>query len=323
MDQPLVSVVCLCYNHEGFVDEAVQSVLDQTYPSVEIIIVDDASHDGSAEKIRAIKARHPALQILLLDKNLGNCRAFNAGLAMAQGDFVIDLAADDVMMPDRIQKQIQFFETLPEEYGVVFTDAEYIDSAGRFLRNHFQYLLDKGLLHEIPQGDVYRNVLTQYFIASPTMMIRREVMDSLNGYDGQLAYEDFDFWVRSARRYKYAFLNEKLMRIRRTGNSMSSGWYKPGDRQLHSTYLVCRKAQQLSFSKEDTRALLIRVRYELRQSCFSGNFYEARLFFQLLTDITSPSISDKVIMSLVRLKFPLKNFRNAYHSFRFGKSTLP
>ncbi len=87
----------------------------------------------------------------------------------------------------------------------------------------------KSLISHIPQGDVYRDMLTTYFIPGPTMMIRREVFAALGGYDESLSYEDFDFWVRSSRIYRYAFLNERLTSIRKLKSSMSTGWYVPGD----------------------------------------------------------------------------------------------
>jgi glycosyltransferase involved in cell wall biosynthesis len=323
MSQPLVSVVCLSYNHSRFVEEAINSVLKQTYKNIEIIVVDDASTDNSVEVIRRVLANYPAIKFISIPKNVGNCRAFNQGLALTDGEFIVDFAADDVMVADRIERQVDFFSTLPPDYGVVFTDAEYIDADGKFVRNHYDYLFEKKLLTKVPQGDVYRNVLSQYFIASPTMLIRREVMDRLDGYDEGLAYEDFDFWVRSARIFKYGFLNEKLTRIRRTGNSMSSGWYKQGDRQLHSTYLVCRKAQRLSFTPDDDAALLKRARYEFRQSAFSGNFYEAELFYNLILELASSSWAERLLFRMVKFRVPLSSFRAAYHRFRFNQSNFP
>jgi glycosyltransferase involved in cell wall biosynthesis len=262
MSRPLVSVICLCYNHERFVAEAIQSVLDQTYDNVQLIVVDDASTDSSTTIIRDLVVKHPFIETLLLTENLGNCRAFNRGLALARGEFVIDLATDDVMMPDRITQQVDLFSSLDDSYGVVFTDATYIDEKGGFLRDHYAYLFKKGLLQTIPQGDVYSRIIAQYFICSPTMMVRKKVLDEMHGYDETLSYEDFDFWIRSSRNYRYAFLDRKLTSVRRSTRSMSAGWYRPGDRQLYSTYLICKKIAMLNRSEEEHRALAARLKYE-------------------------------------------------------------
>ncbi len=318
MNEPLVSVICLSYNHEGFVEEAIRSVINQTYKNIEIIVVDDASSDSSQNVIQKLVAEFPSIQFLSIENNIGNCKAFNLGFALSKGEFIIDFATDDIMMPHRIAKQIDQFQSLPQDVGVIFTDATYVNEEGKFLRQHYAYLFRKRLLTEVPQGDVYAKVLSRYFIASPTMTVRRSVFDKIGGYDESLAYEDFDFWVRSSRSFKYFFLNESLTKIRRSGNSMSTGWYKHGDKQLHSTYLVCKKAQKLNRSKEEVKALVIRVRYEIRQSVFSKNVNEANLFFELLCELTKPIWTDRTLIAIRHLPIPFQWIRNMYHTIRFS-----
>jgi glycosyltransferase involved in cell wall biosynthesis len=319
MALPLVSIICLSYNHERFVREAIESVLHQTYPNIQIIVVDDASTDESVNEIKKIIGDRN-VECLFLKENLGNCAAFNRGLALAKGEYIVDFATDDVMMPERIARQVTFFQSLDESYGVVFTDAEYIDANGKIFRNHYEYLFQQRLLDRVPQGDVYRDVLTTYFIAAPTMLVRKKVFDAIGGYDEQLAYEDFDFWVRSSRIFKYGLLNEKLTRVRRLRKSLSAAAYLQGDKQLHSTYLVCRKALDLNKTADDRIALIHRVRYELRHSVFTNNFVEAGLFCRLLNMMKGERMIDRVLYGLSVLRIPLSFWRSAYHDLRYGKS---
>jgi glycosyltransferase involved in cell wall biosynthesis len=317
MNKPLVSVICLCYNQERFVREAIQSVLDQTYSPIQLIVVDDASSDDSQKAIQdAIKGT--AVELLFLTENQGNCKAFNQALTKVKGDYIIDFAADDKMSLDRIEKQVTFFQSLHSDYGVVFTDAIYMDESGNYLRDHYAYLKRKRLINQIPQGNVYRDVIAHYFVASPTMMVKKKVFDELEGYDEDLSYEDFDFWVRSSRKFNYGFLNEKLTLIRRSGNSMSSGWYKQGDGQLASTYLVCKKIAKLNTNPQEDQALLVRLRFELRQSAFSQNKKEAELFFQLLVSIVTPTLLDRFFLMIARMSLPLSPIRGLYHWVRYS-----
>lgn len=318
MEKPLVSVICLCYNHARFVREAVESVLNQTYQHVQIVVVDDASPDNSVGEIQALKAKYPSIQLLLLSQNLGNCKAFNEGLKLASGEYIIDFATDDLMTPDRIEKQVKYFETQDPAVGVVYTDAEYITENGEFIRNHFDHLFRKKLISRIPEGDVYRDVLTTYFIPGPTMMIRKEVFAALNGYDESLTYEDFDFWVRSSRIFHYAFINERTTKIRKLTSSMSTGWYLPGDKQLHSTYLICRKAQQLNRDAGDERALITRLRYEYRQSVLSGNHSEALLFYNFLKELNGVRFFERVVKLFDMARVPLGSLRKLYHTIRYS-----
>jgi len=317
MPRPLVTVICLCYNHAAFVQEAIESVFNQTYKPIQIIIVDDASTDNSVEVINNVIKRRPDIAFLPLHSNHGICKAFNKALPLVQGEFIIDFATDDVMLPQRIEKQIAAFDDSDKQYGVVFTDAVYISETGTFIRNHFDYLFSKKLLTDIPEGDVYKDILSIYFVAAPTMMVRREVYDQLQGYDETLAYEDFDFWVRSSRSYKYHFLDEKLTKIRLTKKSMSAALYQKGDAQLYSTYLVCKKAMGFIKNEVEQHSLLKRIRYELRHAVFTRNKKEAMLLYHLLIDLSGVTFKDRFCFYLGKLNLPLSWMRNLYHSIMF------
>ncbi|MDN5212496.1 glycosyltransferase [Fulvivirgaceae bacterium BMA12] len=284
MSSPLVTVICLCYNHGRFLATSIQSVINQTYSNLEIIIVDDASTDGSQELIDQFK-NEDRVKLVMLPDNLGNCAAFNRGLALAHGKYIIDLATDDVLMPDRIEKQVTLFETLEKEVGVIFSNTEYIDAEGRHLRWHYPVDEHKKVKQAVPQGNIFAQLLARYFISPPSMMMRKVVLDELCGYDRNLAYEDFDFWIRSSRHYQYIYQDLILTKVRKVENSLSSRGYVPGDLQLHSTYLVCKKAKKLISNGEEKDALLERVRYEVRQAVFSENFVEATRFFSLLREL--------------------------------------
>ncbi|MEM7249333.1 MAG: glycosyltransferase family A protein [Acidobacteriota bacterium] len=137
-DKPLVSVICLCYNHASFVEEAIDSVLNQTYPNIQLIVVDDASEDTSKEVIQEKVREVSGIEFLDISQNLGNCKAFNQGLAMANGEYIIDLAADDVLFPTRVARGVQELVKRGSDYGVNFTNAQIIDSEGSFLRNFYE-----------------------------------------------------------------------------------------------------------------------------------------------------------------------------------------
>lgn len=288
MDISLVSVICLSYNHARFIREALESVYQQDYQPVEIVVVDDHSTDGSQEIIEDLTRGRSDIQKIYLKENLGNCRAFNMGLGAVKGSFIIDLAADDVLMPDRVRMGVECLSGLGETYGVHFSDAEYIDKDSRFIKYH--YLRDQGgtLLEEVPQGDIYPELLSRYFICAPTMMIRRKVLDELKGYDEGLAYEDFDFWIRSSRKYKYCFSDKPLVKKRIVEGSLSTRQYIRNSKILKSTFNVCLKAERLNRNLSEDRALARRVAYECRQALISGNFGVAMKFAWLLDRLPAP-----------------------------------
>lgn len=268
MSQPLVTVVCLCYNHARFVKEAIQSVKSQTYENIELIVVDDASTDNSKEVIQQALQPYPEVTFISLDANEGNCRAFNRGWRVAKGEFMIDFAADDVLLPNRIERGVRAFLSSGSRAGVQFSDAELIDEQGKHLGFHS----DRFPNQTIPQGDLYKELIRRYFICSPTMMFRKTVIDQLGGYDEQLAYEDFDFWIRSSRSFEYVYLPEVLVKRRVVKNSMSDRQFRHASVQQHSTFVVCEKIQTLNRTKDEQKALDARALYEWRQALLRADF---------------------------------------------------
>lgn len=243
--------------------EALESVLSQTYPAIELIIVDDGSTDGSKEIIGDFVETHD-VPFVDIDEPVGNCTAFNRGWRQSSGDYLIDLAADDILLPDRVGIGIERLEETG--YGVHFSDAELIDKDGEFLSNHNDRFNDL-----IPEGDLYKDLVSRYLICPPTMMIRNEVMKRLDGYDEKLAFEDFDFWVRSAREFKYCYTNKVLVKKRMLVNSHSSSQKRFRNEHQKSILKVCWKILEMNKTKEEGNALKRRCWHEIRQCIKKGN----------------------------------------------------
>lgn len=300
MSQPLVSVICLCYNQADFVEESISSVLNQTYAAVELIIVDDGSTDNSREIINQFSDTKNT-KILLLDKNVGNCSAFNQGLKVAKGKYIIDLAADDLLHPKRIAVGVKALESSADDYGVTFCDVALIDADTNIIGNHYKRDETGKLQEKVTDGDIYEELLQRYFVAAPAMMTKRIVYDALGGYDESLSYEDFDFWVRSSRTYKYKFTDAILVSKRILKNSLSDQQYKKGSKQLLSTYTVCKKAFGLNKTKAENQALVNRIRYEIRQVIMVGDYQIAEKYLELWKKITGKKPFLYQILVLLKL----------------------
>jgi glycosyltransferase involved in cell wall biosynthesis len=279
--QPLVSIICLCYNHEKYVKEAIFSVLNQSYTNIELIVVDDASYDESVPVILDLIKNLPQVKFIALKNNIGNCKAFNFALEKANGAFIIDLAADDILLSERVAQGVAAFQEKGLTYGVNFSDAAYIDANSKLIRYHYAREKDGRLKSKVAVEDVYKEILKNYYICPPTFMARKEVFDQIGGYDESLAYEDFDFLVRSSRKFKFCYTDKVLVQKRILPNSLSTRQYKPGSAQLLSTYHVCEKAFILNRTKEEHLALKKRIRYELTQALISKNYKIAKKFLEL------------------------------------------
>lgn len=276
-----VAVICLCYNHEKFVEEAIRSVLAQTYPT-ELIVVDDASTDKSVEKIAGFLKRHPEISVktLFFEKNLGNCKAFNSALTLTDADFIIDLAADDILLPERVEEGVKNMNEKPE-VAINFTNANYIDENGRFIKSHY-HVNDKGQSTAmVPEDDLFSKILERYFICPPTMMYRASCLKEIGGYDEELAYEDFDIMLRLARNYPFSFIDKILVEKRVLNTSMAANQYKKGNRQLNSTLKICKKAFEMIQNKEEKSAMLKRLVFEAKQAFINKRFLLFAAFINL------------------------------------------
>ena len=313
---PWVTVICTVYNHQNYVVQALQSVLRQTYPRVQLIVVDNGSSDDSVAQIRAFLVNKPSVTFVPNVTNHGLNRAFNQGLAQAQGTYIIDLAADDVLLPDRIAKQVALFEQLPNTYGVVFSNAALINQAGQVMGTHYPIDSQGRARKTVPWGDVFSEVLASYFICTPTMMMRRTVLNALGGYDESLSYEDFDFWVRSSRTFHYAYLDEILTHKRLLPNTLSGQVMLPDNTLLASTLIVCQKAFALCIAPNEFRALSIRLRNCIRKAFYAEQFPLVQQFGELLHQLEPPGLLTALFLLLSRARLPVNRLYRFYRAWK-------
>lgn len=272
-DLPLVSVICLCHNHERFVGESIQSVLDQDYDNVELIVVNDGSADRSKHEIMKVIADKP-IKYLDFEPSVGNCIAFNRGFRECTGQYIIDLAADDVLMSDRISAGLKTFNK--QQIGVEYCNVLNINERGESIDVHFQRTDTK------PQGDIYKDLVQRYFISPPSMMMERKVIEHLKGYDETLSYEDFDFWIRSSRHFHYGYTDNVLVKKRKVKNSLSAKQSHFRNKHQKSTLEVCKKIHQLNKTNQEKAAFRSRCFYEIIQCLKVGNFQLIPEYLRLL-----------------------------------------
>ncbi len=129
IDQPLVSVVVSSYNRADYVAETVESVMGQTYPKIDLIVIDDGSTDATGEVIR----RYGDKVHYVWQANSERASARNHGLRLAKGEFIAFLDSDDLWLPEKVERDVNFLCANPR-FGLVYTDYVQIDAVGRELR---------------------------------------------------------------------------------------------------------------------------------------------------------------------------------------------
>ncbi|WP_378183319.1 glycosyltransferase [Aquimarina sp. SS2-1] len=264
----LVSVICLCYNHERYIQECLDSIINQTHPNVELIIVDDFSLDNSRKIINEWIKNYDDIIFIENTQNLGNTRSFNHALKRANGSYIVDLATDDVLLPNFIEKHLSNFNIKNNlNPGISFCNVELIDEENNHIGYHFEVNEKREAIEKPEEGDVFARLLDSYFINPVGMMIKKVVLDELCGYDESLAYEDFDFWIRSSRYYDYIYLDSVVVKKRILKNSLSTLFLSGDKRQRrmdNATYIVCKKAFILIENVIEREALLNRIIHEMK-----------------------------------------------------------
>ncbi len=267
-ENPLVSIICLAFNHEKFVVETLNSVVEQNYQPIELIIVDDCSTDNTKLVINNWLLSHPEIQFIVNEVNRGNTKSFNNALKFAKGEYIIDLAADDLIVPNGIELQINAFQNSKyQNLGVVYGNAEIINEDGSFNSYYFPVDADGKVISKRVTGNIYSSVLsTGDSICSVSALFKKSVFDFLEGYDETLDYEDLDSWIRASREYEFDFIDEVLVKKRTVTNSLGSNFYKKKHRINVSTYKILKKALKLNCSKIEDLALQKRVHHEIIHS---------------------------------------------------------
>jgi glycosyltransferase involved in cell wall biosynthesis len=286
-DNPLVTIICLCYNHEKYVVESLHSVIRQDYPFIELIIVDDSSKDQSKETIEKWLIQYPEIQFITNKTNLGNTKSFNKALKLAKGNFIIDLAADDVLLSNCVSLQIQKFkQSHYKNLGIVYGNTELITKNGEFNSYYFPVDTTKKTIEKRETGDIYLSVISGgNSICSVSSMVKKSVFDDLKGYDENLAYEDLDLWIRASRLYEVDYIDAILIQKRITTASLGTHFFKKNDSNAkkinHSTYQIIKKAIALNRSKIEHKAILKRMHFEMVLT-YKTNDYKLLLKYILL-----------------------------------------
>lgn len=218
-NQPLVSVVIPCYNHESFVQDSIQSVIDQTYQNIELIIIDDGSKDGSVEKI---KEMIPACQERFIRfefrhrSNKGLSATLNEALEWCEGIYFSGLASDDLMLKQKIKRQVEIFQQ--EAVVAVFGAVQLIDN-------------NSNKIGEIRQSDkifAFNDLIyTDRFLPAPTQMIKLDKLREVGGFIEGMIIEDWYIYLKILESgSKIIYIDELFCSYRSHDSNTFSNPYK-------------------------------------------------------------------------------------------------
>ena len=220
---PLVSIIAVCYNHEEFLKFTLDSIQNQTYSNLEVLIIDSYSKDNS----------YKLIEEYIISNNLGNwkvfkqskpttiCQNLNYGLSQISGEFYQVISCDDVILPNKIESQIANLSSNQIEYGLIYGDYSHIDEHGILIQEDSLVLRKIGFSEckFPPTGFVFCTILGSWYIHTLTCLIRTDAARSIGGYDETLSYEDTDFILRLSRSFPFLASLDETAHYRILSNS--------------------------------------------------------------------------------------------------------
>lgn len=214
--QPLVSVVIPCYNHENFVQDCIQSVIDQTYKNIELIIIDDGSKDGSVLKIKEMiakcKDRFTRFEFRCRP-NKGLAATINEALEWCQGEYYSTIASDDMMFKEKTKIQVDFLKNHKDADIIgVFGGYNLIDE------NNIITAYCKNSERTYCFNDI---ILHKHDLPAPTQMLVLSKLKEVGGYNSQIIIEDWYMWLKLSKIGKLHYLSEYLAFYRNHSENIS------------------------------------------------------------------------------------------------------
>ena len=187
--EPLVSIVIPCYNHEKYIEESIQSAIEQTYANIELIVIDDGSHDQSVALIEKMREKCESRFVnfkFIARENRGLSKTLNQALGLVEGEFFSVLASDDIMFPEKTITQLNLINHDPEVIAI-FTAHQYIDADSQVIS------IKSSSYKEFTFKDIFFH---QHDIPASSQMIRVNELRRLGGYNENTKVEDWDLWLR-------------------------------------------------------------------------------------------------------------------------------
>jgi glycosyltransferase involved in cell wall biosynthesis len=210
---PAVSVIIPTFNRASYLQRSIQSVLNQTFQHIEIIVVDDASTDNTEEIVSQI--RDSRISYLKHTTNRGGSAARNTGIQAAKGKFIAFQDSDDEWLSEKLGKQIEILTDSPPKVGVVYTGAL------RFKAGKKEYIPPSRI--HVKEGNIHRELLKENFVTTQAAVVKRECFQKAGLFDETLPrLQDWDLFLRIAKHFEFRYIPEALVHSFFTQDSISA-----------------------------------------------------------------------------------------------------
>jgi len=214
VNSPRVSIVMSVFNGGSEVVIAVDSIICQSYQLWELVIVDDGSTDNTSQIVKQYAKKHQNIRVLTNKINMGLAYSLNEAIKHSNGEYIARMDADDIALPNRIEEQVNYFDSHPK-VSVLGTGSEVVTPSKKTI-------VLKPETHE----EIVKSIekINPFFHSS--VMMRRDFVDAMSGYSAKyLRAQDYDLWLRGVDQFRYHNLQKVLMTYSSRNQSLQSIYY--------------------------------------------------------------------------------------------------
>jgi glycosyltransferase involved in cell wall biosynthesis len=317
---PKVSIILTSYNHEKYIQEAINSVLSQTYEDFELIIWDDASSDDSWRMINRFKDG----RIKAYQNEQNGYGTLNRALKIASGEYIAIHHSDDVWEPQKLEKQVAFLDA-HHEIGAVFTNALAITEEGHALADEKHSYFN---IFDQPNRTRYE-WLNFFFnhgnaLCHPSVLIRKSCYDTVGVYEyGYAQLGDFNMWIRLCLKYEIFVLPDNLVRFRVLANEANASGNRPETRIRggNEFYRILRHYLKITSYEEMVLIFPEAARY-YREDGFDAEFVLAMIALEKKPFPFTELFGIDLLFDIVSDPVRAEKIRTLYHFDRRAFLTL-
>ena len=266
----MVSIITPVRNGVNYIEECINSVLNQSYTCVEHVIVDGVSTDGTMDIVAKYKAKYPDRISFISEKDRGTCDGWNKGWLLAKGQIFGWLGSDDTYPPDSVMTAVKFFKDNPDA-RLIFGDTNIVDENGKLMSRVYS-----------EDFDLKRAITSACCMYSPSVFYKREVVETVGLMDANIGVCDLDFYIRAGKIFKFYRIEQPLSNFRiHKGSDTGRKDYLL--RYARENYNVAKRYGATIFSPRGRNYILMSLTHPIHPLIIS--IYNSRLLKPVLAPI--------------------------------------
>jgi glycosyltransferase involved in cell wall biosynthesis len=220
----LISILIPAYNHQEYVEQTLDSILNDGFKDKEIVIINDGSTDDTDKVIKNwIEKNQNQIEITYKSReNRGLTKTLNELLTLSSGEYLVAIASDDYLLNGGLEKRYNYLLSHPEKYAV-FADCIVVDNDSKKTHNSGLFeLRHANKKHLLTDSGIKKEFISNFAVPGPVLMVRRDFYTQFGGYNEEMYMEDFDLYLKFASKNLIGFLDEKVSAYRLHDANMSS-----------------------------------------------------------------------------------------------------